>query len=88
MDGLFFLTGVLLTGAGVVEELSSSGHPVRRKRWEEWTPGLNLRVADLLLQLLLGELRHRVKEDQLLPPPLGLHLWRRPNLDTGGVWGK
>lgn len=82
---LSFFTGVLLTGAGVVEELSSSGHPVSRRRLKEWRPGLNLRVVNLLLQLLLGDLCLRVKEDQLpLPfPAPDRHLWRRPFLDMG-----
>lgn len=44
--------------------------------------GLKSRVVNLLLQLLLGELCLRVKEDQLpLPPPPGI--WRRPILDMG-----
>lgn len=78
-----FFTGELLTGAGVVEELSSREHPVRGRRQERRTSGLDLRVIDLLLQHPLGELCLRVEEDQLpLPPPPGSHLRRRHVLDT------
>lgn len=81
-----FSTGVLLTGAGIVEELSSGVHPLRRWRWVQWTAGLEQRVVDLPLQHLLSDLRLRVEEDQLpLPPPL-LHLWKRHVLGMGGMW--
>lgn len=82
-------TGVLLTAAGIVEELSSRQHPLRGQRREKWTSSLNQRVVDLLLLLLLVDLRLRVKEGQLPPPPPllpRLHLWRRHILGMGGVW--
>lgn len=85
-------TGLILTGAGVVEELGGRAPPVSRRRWEEWIHGLKVRVADLLLQLLLGKLCHWVKEDQLpLSLPLlhlyGLHLCRGQILDMGEARG-
>lgn len=45
--------------------------PPGGRRREGQASGLHLRVVDLPLDVLLGELRHWVKEDQLpLPPPL------------------
>ncbi len=80
----FFSSGVLLTGAGVVEELRRGEHPVRRWRQEKWTPGLYEGVVNLLLQLLLGDLRLWVEEDQLPPPPLPrLYFRRRHTLSMG-----
>lgn len=69
-----------LTAAGVTEKLGSRA-PLLRGGWgEQQTSGLNLRVADLPLYVALGDLCHRVKEDQLplpLPLPPGLLLgWR------------
>lgn len=60
---------------------------MRRRRREKEPSGHNVRVIDLRLQHCLGELRLRVKEDQLsLPPaslPPGLLLCRRSHLDVG-----
>lgn len=70
------LAGVLLTVAGVVEEIGSRKKPLRRRQGEGRAPGLSQRVVYLLLQNLLGELRLRVKEDQLPPPP-SPHPWTR-----------
>lgn len=73
-----------LTAAGVTEQLSSGAPLLGEGGGQRQTPGLSLRVADLPLQVALGDLRHRVKEDQLpLPPPLppGLLLGRRLALD-------
>ena len=67
------LEGVLLTAAGVVEELGGRKDPARGRRQETRAFGLDQRVVDLLLKLLLRELRLRVEEDQL-PPPSLLHL--------------
>lgn len=69
-----FLAAVILTGAGLVEEISSRNYPLKGKRGEEWSPRLGQRVVDLSLQIVLRELRHRVKEDQLPPSPLPLLL--------------
>lgn len=75
---------MLLTGAGVVQELGSRGQPVRRRRQEKRASGLDVRVVDLRLERRLGDLRLRVKEDQLpLPPaslPPGLLLCKRSHL--------
>lgn len=68
--------GMLLTVAGVVEEFSN---PLRWWHGQSQMTCLNQRIVNLLLQLLLWELRLLIEEGQLHPPPppaLRLHLWR------------
>lgn len=78
---------ISLTVAGVIQKLSSRAPLLRGGRREKQTSGLNLRVADLPLDVPLGDLCHRVNEDQLPLPPLppGPLLRRRFVLDTGRV---
>lgn len=75
---------MILTGAGLVEEISSGNDQLRGKWGEKRTSCLGQRVVNLLLQNVLGELRLRVEEDQLPPPLPLLHLWWRHILVVGG----
>lgn len=59
-----------LTAAGIAEQLGGRNDPVRRRRGDDQRSGLSQRLLNLLLLLRLRELRLRIEEHQLPPPPL------------------